>query len=94
MAIYLVLSKFQNKRDTGTLKQRAQKVHDATYKELPGSKWSCQYSVEGGDFDLVDVVETDDSAASEKISEIIRSHGQAEAKVLRVTPWKQYLSSL
>lgn len=92
MAIYVVLSKLHNKNDSGTLKDRAKKVHDATHAELPGSKWSGQYYMQGGEFDLVDVVETDDPAATKKISEIIKRHGQADVSVLSATPWKEHLA--
>ena len=61
--------------------------------ECPSVVWKKSFATLGR-FDVVDVVEADDSKKIEKAAMIIRAHGHSTTETLMATPWKEFLETL
>jgi uncharacterized protein with GYD domain len=95
MATYVILSRFSPEafREPGDFKKLAVAVSTTIKSECPGVRWKDSYATLGR-FDVVDVVEADDSKQIEKAAMIIRAHGHSTTETLVATPWKDFLAML
>jgi uncharacterized protein with GYD domain len=95
MATYVVLSRFSPDafRDPKDFKKLADTVSAKIKSECPGVHWKESFATLGR-FDVVDVVEADDSKQIEKAAMLIRAYGHSTTETLAATPWKDFLSSL
>ncbi len=95
MNTYVILSRFSpeafaNPKDFLKL---AEEVSSKIKKDCPGIRWKDSYATLGR-FDVVDIVESEDSKQIEKAAMIIRSYGHSTTETLVGTPWKAFLASL
>jgi uncharacterized protein with GYD domain len=95
MGTYVILSRaspeaFANPRD---FKKLAAAVSAKIRSECPGVVWKDSYATLGR-FDVVDIVEADDSKEVEKAAMIIRAYGHSTTETLAATPWQEFLERL
>jgi uncharacterized protein with GYD domain len=95
MAYYVILSRvspgaFDRPED---FKALAQMVADEIRTQCPGLNIVHSFSTLG-QFDVVDVVETDDSSQVERAAMIIRSYGKSDTQVLPAKPWQDFIKNL
>ncbi|MBD3170735.1 MAG: GYD domain-containing protein [candidate division Zixibacteria bacterium] len=95
MDTYVILSKinpgtFTNSAD---FKKAARAVSDTIAKECPGIVMKESYALLG-DYDVVDIVQSDSKAELMKAVEIIRSKGKASTQTFSAIPWKEHLDNL
>lgn len=90
MRTYLILSKFSADafRDPRELPKLADDVAQAIKERCPAVRWISSYAALGR-FDVVDIVESEDSADVEKAALIIRGLGHCTTETLMLTPWKE-----
>ena len=95
MATYVLLSRLSPEafRDPKDFKKLADTVTSKIKTECPGVHWKHSFATLGR-FDVVDVVEADDSKQIEKVAMLIRGYGHSTTETLSATPWKEFLSSL
>ena len=95
MATYVILSKLsQGAISTpAELKNLAEKVSGTIKTQCPEVEWKDSYATMG-QYDVVDVVESDDPKQVEKAAMIIRAHGRSDTETLVATPWKDFLDVL
>ena len=95
MATYVILSRISPGAfsDPREFRKIAATVSEKIKSECPGIVWKDSYSTLGN-FDVVDIVETDDPKQVQKAAMIIRSYGHATTETLPATPWKQFLQNL
>ena len=95
MATYVILSKFSPGALTEPkdLKRLADTVSDTIKKECPGVTWKDSY-VTMGQFDVLDLVESDDPKQVEKAAMIIRAYGHSTTETALATPWREFLAAL
>ena len=95
MATYIILSRFspQAFSQPGEFKEIAARVSAKIKDECPGIRWKESFATLGR-FDVVDLVEADDSREVEKAAMIIRAYGHSTTETLVGTPWKDFLAGL
>jgi uncharacterized protein with GYD domain len=95
MTTYVVLSRISPGAfsDPREFRKIAETVSEKIKSECPGVVWKESYSTLGN-FDVVDIVESDDPKQIQKAAMIIRSYGHATTETLPATPWKQFLENL
>ncbi|KPJ53869.1 GYD family protein [candidate division TA06 bacterium DG_24] len=95
MATYIILSQVSPAafRAPGEFKDLAEEVSSRIKTECPGVTWKDSYATTGR-FDVVDIVEADDTEQVEKAAMIIRAYGHATTETLLATPWKEFLAML
>ena len=95
MATYVILSKMSSGAisDPKEFKHLAAKVTQKIKDECPGVDWQNSYATMG-QYDVVDVVNSDDPKQVEKAAMIIRSYGHSSTATLVATPWHKFLESL
>ena len=95
MATYVILSRISPEAfgDPKDFKQLADTVSAKIRSDCPGVVWKDSYATLGR-FDIVDVVESDDSKEVEKAAMIIRAYGHSTTETLAATPWKEFLANL
>jgi len=95
MATYVILSRISPGAfsDPREFRKIAATVSEKIKSECPGVVWKDSYSILGN-FDVVDIVESDDPKQVQKAAMIIRSYGHATTETLPATPWKQFLQNL
>ncbi|MBA7711525.1 hypothetical protein ES703_120491 [subsurface metagenome] len=95
MATYVILSRISPEafRDPKDFKQLADTVSTKIKSDCPGVVWKDSYATLGR-FDIVDIVESDDSKEVEKAAMIIRAYGHSTTETLAATPWKEFLANL
>jgi len=95
MTTYVILSRFSPEafRELKDFRKLADDVSSRIKKECKGVTWKQSFATLGR-FDVVDIVEADDSKEIERAAMIIRSHGHSTTETLVATPWKEFLSAL
>jgi uncharacterized protein with GYD domain len=95
MATYLIMSKVspQAVRNPNDLKLLSDRVSEKIKRECPGVTWKKSYATLGR-FDMVDIVESQDSKQVEQAAIIMRSDGQSTTETLLATPWDKFLTGL
>ncbi len=95
MATYIILSRFSPDafREPKELKKLASTVASKIRKECPGVTWK-QSFVTMGQYDVIDVVESNDRSQVEMAAMIIRAYGHSSTETLVGTPWKDFLDML
>jgi len=95
MATYVVLSRFWPEafREPAEFKQLAATVSEKIKSECPAVVWKESFATLGR-FDVVDIVEAEDSKQIEKVAMIIRAYGHSTTETLVATPWQEFLARL
>ena len=95
MATYVILSRVspQALQDPKDFKQLAEKVSAKIKSDCPKVVWKESYATLGR-FDVVDIVESDDSKQVGRAAMIIRAYGHSTTETLVATPWKEFLANL
>lgn len=95
MATYVILSRFSPQAfdDPKHFLEMAEQVSKKIKTECPNIRWKESYATLGR-FDVVDIVEADDSRDIEKVAMIIRAYGHSTTETLPGTPWKDFLAKL
>jgi len=95
MQAYIILSRLSPEafKDPKDLKKLASTVSDKIKKECPRVVWKDSYVLMGR-FDIIDLVESDDTKQVEKAAMIIRAYGHSTTETLLATPWKEFLNML
>lgn len=95
MAIYIILSKLDSgaAMEPNQFKDVAATVTRKIKDDCPEVKWKDSYATMG-QYDVVDVVESDNPLQVEKAAMIIRGYGRAHTETLLATPWKEFVGSL
>lgn len=95
MAYYVILSRLspQAFADPKDFKQLADTVAVKIRSECPKVTWKSSYATLG-QYDVVDVVESDDPCQVTKAAIIIRAYGHASTETMPATPWKEFLATL
>lgn len=95
MATYIILSKLgPNAFDTPDgLRNLAKQVRERLAIECPKANWVQSYSCMGS-YDVVDIVESEDTQQIEKAVMIIRALGHSTTETLLATPWEDFLRAL
>ncbi len=95
MATYIIVSRFSPEafREPGEFRKIAEAVSAKIKSECSGVRWKDSYATLGR-FDVVDVVETNDTKQIEKAAMIIRAYGHSTTETLVATPWKEFVAAL
>ena len=95
MATYIILSRVSPEafRDPKDFKELAAAVSSKIKSECPGVIWKDSFATMGR-FDIVDIVEADDSKQIEKAAMIIRAYGHSTTETLLAAPWKEFIDML
>ena len=95
MATYIILSKVSPEafRDPKDFRKLADAVSKRIKAECPGVTWKSSFATMGR-FDVVDIVESEDSREVEKAAMIIRAFGHSSTETLPATPWHDFLEIL
>ena len=95
MPTYIILSRFSPEafREPKEFRELAATVKEKIKTECPGVTWKESFATLGR-FDVVDVVEADDTKQIEKAAMIIRAYGHSTTETLVATPWKEFLETL
>ncbi|MCI0505133.1 MAG: GYD domain-containing protein [Gammaproteobacteria bacterium] len=95
MATYVILSKMSLGAisDPKEFKQLAATVTQKIRTECPGLEWKSSYATMG-QYDVVDIVQSDDPIQVEKAAMIIRACGHSTTETLVATPWHEFIKAL
>jgi uncharacterized protein with GYD domain len=95
MATYVILSRVSPEAftDPAGFRQLARAVASTIKEECPNVTWKASYSTLGR-FDVVDIVESDDSKQLERAALIIRSVGHSITETMPATEWEEFLDKL
>jgi uncharacterized protein with GYD domain len=95
MATYVILSRFSPEafRDPKDFKKMAEAVSARIKSDCPGVRWKASYATLGR-FDVVDVVEAEDTKGVQKAAMIIRALGHSTTESLVATSWKEFLKAV
>ena len=95
MATYIILSKVSPEafRDPKDFRKLADTVSKRIREECTGVTWKSSFATMGR-FDVVDIVESEDSRQVEKAAMIIRAFGHSSTETLLATPWHDFLEML
>jgi uncharacterized protein with GYD domain len=95
MATYVILSKMSLGAisDPKEFKQLAATVTQKIRTECPGLEWKSSYATMG-QYDVVDIVQSDDPKQVEKAAMIIRACGHSTTETLLATPWHEFIEAL
>ena len=95
MQTYIILSKISPDalKEPDDFKKMAGEVGEKIKKECPQVTWKDSYAVKGA-YDVVDIIESNDSGEVDKASMIIRSLGRSDTVTMMATPWKEFLHLL
>jgi uncharacterized protein with GYD domain len=95
MATYVILSKMSLGAisDPKEFKQLAETVTQKIRTEGPGLEWKSSYATMG-QYDVVDIVQSDDPKQVEKAAMIIRAYGHSTTETLLATPWHEFIEAM
>ncbi len=95
MATYIIMSELRPEAlsDPKDFKRLAANVSDKIKAECPGVKWKDSYTLLG-EYDVLDIVESEDPKQVEKAAMIIRAYGYEKTKTFAATQWKEFLDTL
>lgn len=95
MATYIILSKIspQAFSDPFEFKKIAERVALKIKSECPDIVWKQSYSTMGR-YDVIDIVESEDSEQIAKAAMIIRAYGHSTTETMRAFPWQEFLDMM
>lgn len=95
MATYIILSKIspQAFSDPFEFKKIAERVALKIKSECPDIVWKQSYSTMGR-YDVIDIVESDDSEQIAKAAMIIRAYGHSTTETMRAFPWQEFIDMM
>jgi len=95
MATYIILSRIFPGAlcDPKDFKKLAETVSGKIKEECPGVKWRESFATMG-QFDTVDIVDSDDPNQVERAAMIIRGYGHSMTETMMATPWKDFIAGL
>ena len=95
MATYVILSRVSPEafREPADFKQLAETVSERIKQECPKVIWRDSYWTMG-QYDVVDIVDTDDFQELQRAIMIIRAVGRAWTQTMAATPWREFLNSI
>ncbi len=95
MKTYIILSRFSPNAfsDPKDFLKLASTVSKKIKEECPDITWKASFATMGR-FDVVDIVETEDSTQIEKAAMIIQAYGHSTTETLTGTPWEDFLEGL
>ncbi|MDE2573115.1 MAG: GYD domain-containing protein [bacterium] len=95
MATYAILSRFspQAFADPKDFKAVAERVAAEIKGQCPNVSWKESFATLG-QYDVLDIVESDDLKQLERAAMIIRGYGHSTTETLVCTPWKDFLEAL
>jgi uncharacterized protein with GYD domain len=95
MATYVILSRIAPGAfsDPNEFRKIATEVSEKIKSWCPGVVWKDSYGTLGN-FDVVDIVESEDPKQIQRAAMIIRAYGHADTETLPATPWKEFLKNL
>ena len=95
MATYVILSRVSPEAfsDPFEFKKIAEQVAAKISAECPDVVWKDSYALNGR-FDVIDIIESDDSRQVQKATMIIRSYGHSTTETLEATPWAEFLNMI
>ncbi len=93
--LLLILSRFSPEAfsDPKDFKKLAVKVSEKIKSECPGVVWKNSYATLG-QFDVLDIVESEDPKEVEKAAMTIRAYGHSTTETILATPWREFLEML
>jgi uncharacterized protein with GYD domain len=95
MATYAILNRFSPSAfyDPKEFKAVAERVSAEIKRQCPAVHWKHSFATLG-QYDVLDIVESDDVKQLEKAAMIIRGYGNSTTETLPCTPWDDFLASL
>jgi uncharacterized protein with GYD domain len=95
MSTYIILSRVSPEAfsDPFEFKKMAETVAAKIRKECPDIRWRESYAVNGR-FDVIDIIESDDSKQVSKAAMIIRAYGHSTTETLEATPWEDFIKMI
>ena len=95
MTTYIILSKIspQAFSDPYEFKKIAERVASKIKFECPDVEWKQSYSTMG-QYDVIDIVESDDPKQIAKAAMIIRAYGHSATETMRAFPWQEFLDMM
>jgi uncharacterized protein with GYD domain len=95
MATYIILSKIspQAFSDPYEFKKIAERVASKIKQECPNVEWKQSYSTMGR-YDVIDIVESEDSEQIAKAAMIIRAYGHSTTETMTAFPWQEFLDMM
>lgn len=94
MDTYIILSKISpgSLKKPSELKEIADSVKTRIKENCPDCNWKSSYAVRG-QYDIVDVVETNNENDIDKIVMILRTYGYEDTVTMEATEWTQFLET-
>lgn len=95
MATYAILSRFSPRafNDPKEFKALAECVSAEIKRQCRHVKWVRSFATLG-QYDVLDLVESDDATELGRAAMLIRGYGHSTTETLVCTPWDQFLASL
>lgn len=95
MATYAILSRLspQAVTDPKDFKTVAHTVSAEIKRQCPRVTWKQSFATLG-QYDILDIVESDDLKQLELAAMIIRGYGHASTETLVCTPWDEFIAAL
>jgi uncharacterized protein with GYD domain len=95
MATYAILSRFSPEAftDPKEFKALAERVSTEIKRQCPNVAWRQSFATLG-QYDVLDLVESDDLKQLERAAMIIRAYGHSTTETLICTPWAEFLAAL
>jgi uncharacterized protein with GYD domain len=95
MATYAILSRLtpQATADPKDIKKLAETVSAEIKRQCPNVTWKQSFATLG-EYDVLDIVESDDPKQLARAALIIRAYGHAATETLVCTPWEEFLAAL
>lgn len=95
MSTYAILSRFSPNAfiDPKEFKTLAERVSAEIGRQCPNVRWKQSFATLG-QYDVLDIVESDDLKQLERAAMIIRGYGHSTTETLPCSPWDEFLASL
>jgi uncharacterized protein with GYD domain len=95
MATYAILSRLspQAITDPKDFKKLAETVSSEIKRQCPQVSWKLSFATLG-QYDVLDIVESDDLKQVERAAMIIRGYGHASTETLVCTQWDEFIEAL
>lgn len=95
MATYAILSRFSWEAfiEPHEFRALAERVSAEIKRQCPDVRWKQSFATLG-QYDVVDIVESDDIKQLERAAMIIRGYGHSTTETLVCTPWDEFLAML
>jgi len=95
VATYIIFSRVSPEAfsDPYEFKKIAETVASKIRAQCPGVRWRESYAVNGR-FDVIDIIESDDTKQVMKAAMIIRAYGHSITETMEATPWEEFLGMI